>query len=87
MWVTSQVQSTLKQMVLADGMETEIHLINFVHPIAFAFLFPICGFNFERLRHFLPMRFFCGNFHIRQRDSLSLLEFKLTKFLGFDGAS
>ena len=69
-------------MVLADGMAMVLHPINFVHPIASPFLFPICGFNLERLRNFLPMRFCYGNFHMQRLDSLSLLEFKLTIFLG-----
>ena len=71
-------------MVLADGMEMVIHLINFVHPIAFAFLFPSCGSNLGRLRHFLQMRSCCGNFRVRHLNSLSLLEFKLTNFFGVD---
>ena len=64
------------------NVEMVLHPMIFVHPIVSAFLFPISGFNPERLRirSFLQMHICCGDFRDPNLDSLSLLEFKLTIF-------
>ena len=64
------------------NVEMVLHPMIFVHPIVSAFLFPISGFNPERLRSFLQMHICCGDFRDPNLDSLSLLELKLTIFFG-----